>query len=197
VLVWASTLDTFWGDLPVQPVFVPLVHQLATYVGRRGGARPWLTAGETLDLAPTDASVGDAAGRWVVETPAGRRVRVGGERGRAAVTLDEQGFYWPAERADARPRAVAENLDATEADLARVEPAEMVRTVEGGAATVGEQAATAGDAVALTRPEREARQGAWWYLLALALAVLAIEAALANWLSRGARGTPTARVAST
>ncbi|MDQ3949359.1 MAG: BatA domain-containing protein, partial [Gemmatimonadota bacterium] len=50
VLVWTSTLDNFWNDLALQPVFLPFVHQLARHTARFAEARPWFTVGETLDL---------------------------------------------------------------------------------------------------------------------------------------------------
>ncbi len=31
VLVWASSFDALWNDLPRQPVFLPFVHQLVQY----------------------------------------------------------------------------------------------------------------------------------------------------------------------
>jgi hypothetical protein len=91
VLVWASTLDTFWNDLALQPVFVPLVQQMATHAARYAESRPWLTAGQLLDLSRTVR--GDSAQQWVVESPAGRSSRVGGEGVPPALALVEQGFY--------------------------------------------------------------------------------------------------------
>ena len=35
VLIWTSTLDAFWNDLAVQPVFLPFVHQLVRYASGR------------------------------------------------------------------------------------------------------------------------------------------------------------------
>ena len=34
VVLWASSLDNWWTNLPLQPVFLPFVHQLARHVGR-------------------------------------------------------------------------------------------------------------------------------------------------------------------
>ena len=45
VLVWTSTLDNFWNDLALQPVYLPFVHRVSEYVGGRTEALPWFTAG--------------------------------------------------------------------------------------------------------------------------------------------------------
>ena len=51
VLLWTSTLDEYWTDLPLQPVFLPFVQELARYAGRFSDSRAWYTAGEVLDLS--------------------------------------------------------------------------------------------------------------------------------------------------
>ena len=180
VVVWASTLDNFWSDLAVQPVFVPLVHQMTRHAAGYRDARPWLTVGQTLGLG----AEGQAAGAgWAVETPSGKTIEVRGVGGAApALTVSEQGFY-VARRPDAAGApalTVAANLDAAEADPARVEPAEIVRAVTAG----GGSRASGAAAATLTREDQEERQGLWWYLLVGALTLLAAETLLSNRLSR-------------
>ncbi|HEX3868265.1 MAG TPA: BatA domain-containing protein, partial [Gemmatimonadaceae bacterium] len=51
LVIWASTLDAYWTNLPLQAVFLPFVHQLGKHVGRYADPRPWFTAGEVLDLS--------------------------------------------------------------------------------------------------------------------------------------------------
>src|SRR5690606_23911968 len=53
VLVWTSTLDTYWNDLALQPVFLPLVHQVVRYASGRGEVVPSYLAGQVIDV--TDA----------------------------------------------------------------------------------------------------------------------------------------------
>jgi hypothetical protein len=70
------------------------------------------------------------------------------------------------------------NVDAAEADLAHMDPAELVAAVtRHGAAG---QAAVASDT---TPEEAEQRQTLWWYLLAAAVMLLAAETVLANRLT--------------
>jgi len=74
---------------------------------------------------------------------------------------------------------VAVNLDLAEADLAAMDPAELVAAVEPrGDAPGGRGIDT------LTAEEREHRQSLWWYLLFAAFLVLAAETVLSNRLSR-------------
>jgi hypothetical protein len=48
VLVWASTLDNFWTDLPLQATFLPFVHRLTRYAAGFAEPIPWFTAGQVL-----------------------------------------------------------------------------------------------------------------------------------------------------
>ena len=51
VLVWTSTMDTFWNDLAVQPVFLPFIHQMIRHLAGYRERVPWFTAGQVLDIA--------------------------------------------------------------------------------------------------------------------------------------------------
>ena len=54
VLVWGSTLDTYWNDLPLQPVFLPFVHRpLSRYVNAM--AANGLLAQAKIDQLKPDA----------------------------------------------------------------------------------------------------------------------------------------------
>ena len=138
IVLWASTLDAFWTNLPLQPVFLPFVHQLARHVGRYADPRPWFVAGDVLDLsrhgeltAPFTTGRGaDSATELVLEAPSGVRERVGETGARHLVTLREQGFYELRGRdtpvGSGRPIAV--NVDPSEADLSHLDPQEPPRT---------------------------------------------------------------------
>ncbi len=49
--IWATSLDAYWTNLPLQPVFLPFVHQLGKNVGRYADPRPSFVAGEVLDIS--------------------------------------------------------------------------------------------------------------------------------------------------
>jgi uncharacterized membrane protein len=184
VLVWASTLDSYWNDLALQPVFLPFVHQLAKYAGRYSGARGWFTAGEVLDLSRHAELAGDASRRSapvVVEAPSGAKTRLPSSN-EGLVPLHEQGFYEirPEGAARGMGQRIAVNLDPAEANLARIDPEELKASVLAGGS--GFAGAVTSDAP--TREDTERRQTIWWYLLALAGVLLATETLMSNRLSR-------------
>lgn len=183
VIVWASTLDNYWSDLALQPVFLPFIHQLAKYGGRYSGARPWFTAGEVLDLSRhSELAATGKAGPVVVEAPSGIKTRLA-SASEGLVPLDEQGFYEirPEGAARGMGQRLAVNLDPAEANLARIDPQELksaVLAASGGAVVNG----ALNDAP--SREDTERRQTIWWYLLALAGVLFATETLMSNRLSR-------------
>ena len=66
-----TTLDTSWNDLPLTPMFLPLVRQMLEYLGGRLGVSAY-TIGQTLAVAPeADGSLP------LVESPGGSRITEG------------------------------------------------------------------------------------------------------------------------
>ncbi|HET7631343.1 MAG TPA: VWA domain-containing protein, partial [Gemmatimonadaceae bacterium] len=195
LLVWGSSLDEYWTDLPLQPVFLPFMHELARYAGRYADPRPAYVAGEVLDLSrhgeltamfrKGKASAADANPALVLESPSGKRTRLHASGGDHLAELDEAGFYELRDAATAigSGRPVAVNVDPAESDLSHVDPKELVAAV----ASRG-PGAVAGSSPAATASPRdmERHQKVWWYLLIGALLVLAAESLLSNRLSRSA-----------
>lgn len=178
VMAWTSTLDAFWNDLALKPVFLPFVHRVMTHLARYREPNAWLTVGQVLDLAA------DRVDRVAV-APGARQIPLPAQQP-AAFELTERGFYdIRAQGAgDSRPITVAANLDVAESDLTPIDPQEIVAAVTGGARPEGTRA----PAEHLTPEERERRQAFWWYLLLAGVLLLAIETILANRLSRGTAG---------
>ena len=172
-LMWGSTLDNVWNDLPLQPVFLPLVRQLVQHAAGWTSRRTEHTVGDALDLG---ALADSATAEYVALSPAGEQVRIGA--GTPSLELDAPGI-WEVRRFGARgapTMLVPVNVDAAESDLARVPQAEMVAAVAPREATP-----EAGvDAATLTAAEREARQSIWWYLLVVAAVLLAVETVISN-----------------
>ncbi|MEP6496160.1 MAG: BatA domain-containing protein [bacterium] len=190
IVVWASTLDPYWTNLPLQPVFLPFVHQLGKHVGRYADPRPWFTAGDVLDLsrhgeltAPfTGGRAADSANTLIVESPAGVRERVTATGAGHLVTLREQGFYEL--RGPSTPvgsgRPIAVNVDPAESDLSHLDPQDIVVAVT----AVNGQRLPGSDLNTSTPKDQEQRQKVWWYLLLGALLLMAVETMLSNRLSR-------------
>jgi len=196
VVIWASGLSNSWNDFPVQPVFLPFVHQLGKYLADFAPGRTWFTAGEVIDLSnypsttalapPLSGGTGAGDAReLVVELPSGeRRVETIDEDNRY-LTLEELGVY----RVrflddDAGPvGTIAVNVSPVESDLTTIDPEELVSALTTTAS--GEMRASL--SATLTPAERERRQGVWWYLLVAALLLLVAETTISNRTQQGAR----------
>lgn len=167
VLLWGSPLDNRWSNLPVHPVFVPLVRQVCLYLSGGGPIAPSYRVGDTLDLS-------DREGALAAVTPAGLEIPLE----EPLLRLDEPGFY--AVRGDDAPIAVAVNVDRAESDLTRLD----VEAFVAASTAAGDPSApaVAGER-SLTREESERRQEVWWWLVAVVLVLLGAESWW--WYSHG------------
>lgn len=202
VMVWTSTLDAFWNDLALQPVYLPFTHRLMEYLSGRGEPIPWFTVGQVVDLADpetletaglvsTQAAGLEEGADQVALTPGGNSVTLPRGEGPRYLPLTEHGFYTvrPPGTDPARPFVVAVNVDLVESDVSRIDPDELVAQV---VAPVGE--GPAGPAFqenpALQREDQERRQSLWRLILVAAFALLVLETVLSNLVSRKKTGTP-------
>lgn len=194
-LVWTSGLANSWNDFPVQPVFLPFIHQLGRYLVRYEPDRLWFTAGEILDLTEypksitslASASSDDGAAddrELVVESPSGNRRLVRLDSELRYVALDEQGVYKVRHLEDDGPHGVvAVNVNPAESDLSTIDPEELVSAV-----TVSGPGGRSADlSRSLSPSDIERRQGLWWYMLMAALVILVAETILSNRLPQRAR----------
>jgi hypothetical protein len=182
VLLWTSALDGEWSDLPLQPIFLPFVHQIAKHAAGYAERKRWYTTGDVVELSRVpDLAKSSGAEKLVAEAPSGARVEIAGDSADPTLLVSEQGFYQlKSESGTRRLTAIAANVSAAESDLARVDPEELALALEPlpGDST---QVALAGT---LAPDARERTQRLWWYLLAAALLALAAETVLGNRLSR-------------
>ncbi len=169
VVVWASSLDTLWNDLPLKPVFLPFVQRLAAYAAGHAEVEAWHRVGDVIELAavPDDAV-------WIVDTPSGERRD---DLAEGLLRLSEAGVF-ELRGAAGDVTLVAANVDPAEANLDSLDPEEVasrvVRVEAPGAAEAG-----AGD------PGRRAEL--WWPLMLVAAMLLAAETGFSNRLSGVAR----------
>lgn len=188
VVSFGSTFDTYWNDLPLQPVWVPLVHRLVRHAAGWSEAKSAYVVGERVGASDVGRRTSDDGRRSseiaVAESPSGARVPLDSARG--AVVLREAGF-WTIRATGAAPgtgEVIAANVDPAEGDPARVEPETIVAAVTmapGGRPTSDVRRPTSD----VTPVELERRQMLWWYFLAAAALALAAELLVANRLSRG------------
>jgi uncharacterized membrane protein len=171
VLMFTSTLDSSWNDLPLTPIYLPLVRQMVRYLGERD-ARAWHLVGQTFTAAPAkDGSLP------AVDAPSGGRLteRNQTSAGELIVNAREPGFYKL--RYSQAADFAAVDLEGRESDFTKLNVEEFVAAVTGA----DKQSAQANAAQAkLTEAETEAQQRVWWPLLIAALALFVAEAILAR-----------------
>lgn len=174
VLVLTSAADNVWNDLPIQPVFLPLAHQMVLHAGRWVDRPTAVRVGEVATVSPE--TLGDEA--IVVVSPGGERVRR--ESGQAlAFEATESGFYQVREAGSGGRllASVAANTPADEFNLTPFDPADLAL-----AAGAPDSVPAAGDATAagLTGADREQAQSLWWYVLAAVALLLLAETMVAT-----------------
>jgi len=164
------------SDFPVQPLFLPLVHELARYASAHQDAPLYHRVGGAFDLGDgRDAAPGGRSA--TVVSPSGRRQTL--EASVLGLELDEAGFY-EASRGSAPPRAIAVNIDTSESDLTSLDLEELE-------AALRPTGPAEGPARPATPLEDGARQS-WWRASLLAMVLLmALESLLG-----AARGQKTA-----
>ena len=202
VLVWTSSLDSFWNDLALQPVYLPFVHRLVEHVAGRAEALQSFGVGQVVDLADPDAL--EAAGLVSVQaagivdgadqvalTPEGGSVPLPAGAGPRYLPLRERGFYTvrPPGSDPSRPFVLAVNVDVSESNLTAMDPEELSLAVVASEPAPGEETSFA-EAASLRLEDQERRQSLWRGILLLAFALLALETGLSNWVSRRTGGTP-------
>ena len=200
VLVWTTSLDAFWNDLALQPVYLPFVHRLAEYLGGRAEALPWFEAGQVVNLADPEAleTAGlvssEAAGLMegldqVALSPTGGNTSLPAGDGPRYLPLEEHGFYTvrpPGSNPD-RPFIMAVNVDLEESNLNRIDPDELVLQIE-APTVVPDGSPRLTQAVELQREDQERRQSLWRWLLVAALGLFMVETVVSNWISRKSSG---------
>ncbi|MBI1367710.1 MAG: VWA domain-containing protein [Planctomycetes bacterium] len=180
VMMFVSTLDRDWNNLPLEPLFVPWVYRVVSYlseppVGRSG----FFATGDTVQLPRSIASQQSP----LITTPGGRPAYA--DAAMRFSQTDRAGVYTVR---DAGAPASAPPLYAFAVNM----PHDESRLSYLNKAAVGERVDPAAAWVYIDQPEsiaqaaRAARQGwgLWDALLVIALMVGLFEPALANWLSR-------------
>ncbi len=175
VLLFNSTLDASWNDLPLNSLYLPFLRQMARYLGEPE-ARPWHPWGELFSVPQAkDGSFPS------IDTPGNARIR---ERTQTAtgdvlIKAEEPGFYRV--RYSDRTDFAAVDLDAQESDLTKLNVEDFVaRTSTFKANDSSSAERTISPESGLSDEETESRQKIWWPVLLMAFALFATEAILAR-----------------
>jgi len=180
-LLWTSTMDMEWNDMPVKPVFLPFLSTMTKYLADYTEAPASLTVGQVVPAPRHTGAKTTAASRGgtIAVAPSGQRVSVDSEDG--AIELTEQGFYDVRMQGAGADSAttLAVNVDLGESDLTPMDPREL------SAALAGNTAGVTGAGMARPTAEAQAQaQRLWWYLLVAGGLLLAGETLLSNRLSQ-------------
>ena len=170
VLLIATTMDTAWNDLPLTPMFLPLVRQMLEYLGGREAASSYTVGQAFTTPADKDGSLP------AVDSPGGKRIDETRKNSSGEQSLDanEIGFYRLRYRD--RDEFVAVNLDTKESDLTKLNVDDLIA----GISPSGDANAQPAQSSGLTAEEKEARQRLWLPLLLTALALFVMEAVVAR-----------------
>jgi hypothetical protein len=169
VLCFTSALDGVMSDLPLQPLFLPLVHELARHASAHRDVPLFHRVGEAVDLANGSLGVIDRV--VTLQTPAGRTEQITDRQ--SGIELTDIGFY-EASRASGGVTLMAANLGTGESDLSFFDSSELEAALR-----PRETAATAAEAAALS-PTSESQSWGWRALLVALVLILGLEAVLAN-----------------
>ena len=178
VLLFTSSLDREWNDLPVQPVFVPFIAGLANHLLGGAGFTNEAALGSTLAVR----ALGMQGGQ--IFNPQGDKA-LGLSGGTDDVLLDQIGFYEVV--GGGATELVAVNFDPRESDLTPID----VPTVErwqGLGVRAQDQSATG--VATLAENESTPSPLGPWLLIAL-LAMVVVESWVGNWHLRVRRGIAT------
>jgi hypothetical protein len=176
VLLFTSSLGPSWNDLPLTPLYLPFIHQMVSYAGARE-ENSWYGLGQTFTVAKEKgARESKESLPPPIDTPGGARLsetRLTPD-GDLLVTAREPGFYRL--RYNDHPDFAAVNIDGAEGDFTKLNFAEFVVGVTGGAGSAEGSEANRN----LSNEEVEGRQKVWWSLLLVALMLLLAESFLAR-----------------
>lgn len=187
VILWSSTLDNYWNDLALKPVYLPFIHEVVRHLATYEEPASWFTVGGVVDpghlLQASGFGLQAGTGAMVL-TPSGKRIEQSGTP--TPVQLEEAGFYEIHGRGSQGAVSIASNLDMAESDLSSVDMQELTASLAGRAGT---NAASASDAPVMTPEDQERRQNFWWYLLMAGIVLLGLETAISNRMKGPIEGT--------
>jgi hypothetical protein len=175
VLLFTSSLDRQWNDLPVQPAFVPLMAGIANRLLGGAGFTSEADLGSTLAVR----ALGFEGGQ--IFDPRGEAA-LGLGAGSDDVLLDQVGFYEVV--GGGTTELVAVNFDARESDLKPVDAATLDRW-RGLGVRPGEDVAT--PAAVTSQADRVPISLGQWLVMVL-LALVVMESMVGNWHLRIRRG---------
>ena len=173
VLVFASSLDAEWTDLPRRPAFVPFLHRLVEFAAAYEKIPIAYRVGESVDPERAfrlSAADGDDDDEILADAPSGERTVL---QAVSALRLEEAGLYRARRPGEADFRQIAVNPPLSESDL---------RPLDADEVRIGSAApeAPAGEAPGDSGNPQQAGFPLWWILFTGIALLLIAEAWAAN-----------------
>src|SRR5215470_5236541 len=156
LLVFNSTVDTSWNDLPLKPSFVPLFHEIVHYLSRYNEGKGWYQLGEGI---PVTAGI-DSASAAVID-PKRERQALGD------IAAGQSKFFTPTVpgfhevRVGPDTRLIAVNPPSSEGNLDSMPPEDLLASVQRTQAESQRDSFLASE----EKDDYARRQMGWWYLL--------------------------------
>ena len=178
MLVFASTLDTQWNDLPLKPAFVLFMHETVRYLSRYNAVKGFYTLGEGIPVIGTlDGGVAR------VITPNGEQESLGELKSGQQIPYapPEPGFYQL--RVGREERLLAVNPPSNEGNLDTMLPEDLFASVQSTEAEARQAGSFSGE----DKLEYARRQMGWWWILLIALIAGVVEIYIANTRGQSVR----------
>lgn len=168
VAMLASAVDLEWNNLALQGIYLPLIHETLRYLANPVVYRRAYDLGEVVDL-----NLEDEGGEVTVTGPDAEPVDF--DRGSGVLTPQRPGIYRASINGEERDIAV--NVLTEESALSRITVGTLQdEVINPDTSPVQSRAVrTAQLMVDLERPQR-----LWWWIILLAMALLLLEARIAN-----------------
>ena len=174
VLLFASSLDPEWNNLPLQGLYLPFVHETLRYLVHHAEKQRAYQVGDLIDMEP------ESGGTVLVSEPDGGSTRLAGNYSYTAHTPGVVGVITQnggnsSEQELTRYYAI--NADPEESNLAKVAVVDVLDMVI-NPDTEPVQSKEVRTAQLLK--EMEKPQRLWWWVLGLVMLLLLTEAHIAN-----------------
>ena len=179
-LVWlASSLDNNWNNLPLKPLFVGFMSEMARYLSNTQRLDTQQFAGQHLGIAKDAGNYGQ-----LIDPDGNKALGLGETLNSSALQLKQTGFY---ELINASGnQLIGVNIDPKESDLASIDAAKLEQW-QTAATRIQQTASVDGQALNTDRKMNEF----WMVLFALAVLLLIFESIFANFNLRQAASSGT------
>jgi hypothetical protein len=169
VLLFASSLDTEWNNLPLQGLYLPFVHESLRYLAQATTKERAYRVGSLIDLS----EVSREGVRVQVTGPSGEAVAL--NQSGSSLTPRQIGFL-TVDGGDG-PQYYAVNANPEESNLVKMAPSTLVDSISNPETqpVQSEQVRTAQLVAELEGPQR-----VWWWILLLVMLMLLAETRIAN-----------------